>query len=355
MLGKFVSDFATLEKDEQQREKERLRELEQELARMPEEPDRASSVNGSQTPEPDPGGGGGGGGNASTAEVRELRVKLAETERVLARNLKRMAALEERAAATDRAQKDRAAVVSEAARLQGRVEELTAANAELSGMVGDLTSRLALCRPADPSDLDRKMDELSRVYELLSKTEAKLNAAEAAAAEATHARDTALAKWRSEAAAVAALQGERDAAVGRVAELGAALAEAMGSSAYLAAQELRTQLQERERQHHQELVRLHETAKQSEGEWRARVAEIEAAHREALRRLGAKADAKKGAGDLEAPEGRVEGAALETWCARLAVGFVVCSVLLYLFLRRVVPHTTICMRDMTAAAAPGTG
>jgi hypothetical protein len=48
MISKLVTEFATLQKDEKQREKERLRELEQELARGP--PARAGRLRRSWNP-----------------------------------------------------------------------------------------------------------------------------------------------------------------------------------------------------------------------------------------------------------------------------------------------------------------
>ena len=43
-------------------------------------------------------------------------------------------------------------------------------------------------------------------------------------------------------------------------------------------------------------------------------------------------------------------ATLEIWCTKLVMGFLVLSVLGWLFMRRVVPHTNICVQD---SFAPG--
>ena len=70
------------------------------------------------------------------------------------------------------------AALAEQERLKRRTEEVQVQNKELVNMVNDLSNRLALQDTTTNGEVEQKMDELTRVYELLAKTEGKLNAAE---------------------------------------------------------------------------------------------------------------------------------------------------------------------------------
>lgn len=334
----LVNDLATLEKTEHQLVKERCREVE--TAEDQDEQQSMGRANGAAA----------GPASPVTGDIFSIQAKLKDTEKVLASKMKGIAALQERLQVAEKFNKDHAGDAAEVTRLTGRLAELQTANAELQVMVSDMSSRLALhAEGGAAAEVDRKMDELTRVYELLSKTEDRLNRAEADAAKNAHALEEARTALQTATRSVTTLTEESTRQQEGLIALENQLREAKGCAQYQQVQDLQKTLADMELKHQQAIQRQEEEHRVQQAQLRRDQAALERKyhalqdeHRDSPSTNQQTLDIKGGGSSDPEPAAPLP---LEAWCTRVVIGFVVLSVFVVLFLRRVVPHTTICMRD----------
>ena len=141
-------------------------------------------------------------------------------------------------------------------------------NQELTNIVNELSNRLALCDTTSNGDVDKKMDELTRVYQLLSTTEGRLNNAEAEATHTNQDLEEANARLKVETTTTQQLRESLTECQQTVDALKGQLKEAQLSHQYVVVQDLKKQLQEQEKQHQSAMQRQNEALQESEAKWR---------------------------------------------------------------------------------------